>query len=392
MKQLIIFLGCIICAPAFLYSQDRMEEILAEIEQNNTTLSALRKSADAEKIGNKTGIYPENPEVEFGYLRGNPSAIGNRKDISISQSFDFPTAYKFRGDISETKNEQVELDYEKQKKDLLLHARTICNELVYSNAMGSELQKRKTLADSILAAYKKKFHAGETNILEYNKARLSSLTAGKEMKSIEIQRSALLTELAGLNGGKPIELELSYFPLLNVPEDFEEWYAVAEKKNPLLIWLKKEIEISQTREKLSKAMQLPKLQAGYMSEKTDEEHFQGVTIGISIPLWENKNTVKQARTQTEALKSIAADNKLQFYNRLKATHQKYIQLQKNVNDYKNEMLDLDNSEMLKKALNGGEINLIDYILELSVYYDSIDKILEMEKELNDSFAELNQYM
>jgi uncharacterized protein YlxW (UPF0749 family) len=109
-------------------------------------------------------------------------------------------------------------------------------------------------------------------------------------------------------------------------------------------------------------------------------------------LWENKNTVKQARTQTEALKSIAADNKLQFYNRLKATHQKYIQLQKNVNDYKNEMLDLDNSEMLKKALNGGEINLIDYILELSVYYDSIDKILEMEKELNDSFAELNQYM
>lgn len=218
------------------------------------------------------------------------------------------------------------------------------------------------------------------------------MSAGKELKSIDIQRSALLIGLAGLNGGKPIELEMTRFPLLNVPENFEDWYAVAEQKNPMLSWLKKEIEVSANREKLSKAMQLPKLNTGYMSEKTAEEHFQGVTVGISIPLWENKNTVKQAQAQTEALKSVAADNKLQFYNRLKTAHQKFTELQKNVIDYKNQMQDLDNTEMLRKALNAGQISLIDYILELSVYYESIDKILEMERELNDAFAELNQYM
>ena len=116
MKQILILSGILIFAPAFLFSQNRIEEVLAEIEQNNTTLSALRKSADVEKIGNKTGLFPENPEVEFGYLWGNPSAIGTRTDVSISQAFDFPTAYKYRNDISEIKNEQVELDYEKQKK------------------------------------------------------------------------------------------------------------------------------------------------------------------------------------------------------------------------------------------------------------------------------------
>ena len=217
MKQLFIFLGILIFAPTFLFSQNRIEEVLAEIEQNNTTLSAFRKSMDAEKIGNKTGIFPENPEVEFGYLWGNPSAIGNRTDVSISQSFDFPTAYKYRSDISEIKNEQLELDYEKQKKDLLLHSRTICNELIYLNAMFSELQKRKTMADSTLQAYRKKFDIGETNILEYNKARLSSLAAGKELKSVEIQRSALDTELSGLNGGKTISFDTKQFPLLQVP-------------------------------------------------------------------------------------------------------------------------------------------------------------------------------
>ncbi len=392
MKQLLIFLGISIFAPTLLSSQNRIQEVLAEIEQNNTTLSALRKSADADKIGNKTEIFPENPEVEFGYLWGNPSAIGNRTDISISQSFDFPTAYKYRNEISQIKNDQVELDYEKQKKDLLLQARTVCNELVYLNALHFELQERKTMADSILTAYQKKFDVGETNVLEYNKARLSSLMAEKKLKSVDIQRSALLTELTGLNGGKSIEFEIKKFPMHNIPENFEKWYTVAEQQNPLLSWLKKEIEASTNREKLTKAMQLPKLNTGYMSEKTEEEHFQGVTVGITIPLWENKNRIKQARAQTEALKTIAADNKLQFYNRLKTAHQKFIDLQKNATDYKSQMQELDNTEMLQKALNAGQISLIDYIMELSVYYESIDKILEMEKELNDAFAELNQYM
>lgn len=392
MKHLKLFLGILIFLPVLVNSQNNIENVLTQIEQNNTMLSALRKSADAEKIGNKTGLFPENPEVEFGYLWGNPSAIGTRTDMSFSQSFDFPTAYKYRSDISELKNEQVELDYEKQKKDLLLHARILINELVYLNGLQSELEKRKMLADSILAAYKKKFDVGETNILEYNKARLSSLSAGKELKSIDIQRSAFFTELIGLNGGKPIELEINRFPNLQVPENFEDWYVVAEEQNPLLSWLKKEIAVSENREKLSKAMQLPKLNTGYMSEKTAEEHFQGVTIGISIPLWENKNKVKQAQAQTEALKSISADNKLQFYNRLKTAHKKFIQLQKNVIGYKTGMQDLDNTEMLRKALNAGQISLIDYIMELSIYYESIDKIMEMEKEMNDAYAELKQYM
>ena len=86
-----------------------------EIEKNNTTLSALRKNTEAEKVGNKTGIYLQNPEVEFHYLWGNPSVLGNRTDISIKQTFDFPTAYRYKSQISNARNDQVELEYQKQQ-------------------------------------------------------------------------------------------------------------------------------------------------------------------------------------------------------------------------------------------------------------------------------------
>jgi len=83
---------------------------------------------------------------------------------------------------------------------------------------------------------------------------------------------------------------------------------------------------------------------------------------------------------------------MQFYNQLKALHTKAIGLQNSANDYRLKLLSFDNSEFLKKALDKGEIGLIDYILELSIYYESVNKLLELERGLNKTLAELNQYM
>ena len=103
MRHIIIALIGIIAFSSNLFSQNNIDKILIEIEKNNTTLSALQKSTEAEKIGNRTGINIQNPEVEFNYLWGNPSVIGNRTDFSVKQTFDFPTAYKYKNQISSKK-------------------------------------------------------------------------------------------------------------------------------------------------------------------------------------------------------------------------------------------------------------------------------------------------
>nr|MBC8147706.1 TolC family protein [Bacteroidota bacterium] len=254
------------------------------------------------------------------------------------------------------------------------------------------LSKRLTHAQSIANSYKAKFDIGEINILEYNKAQLNLLNLNKELESIEIERTALLSELTGLNGGISIDFTDAAFLSTEIAVDFEQWYLTAEQKNPLLNWLKQEVEINQKQEKLNRALSLPKLQAGYMSEKIIGEQFQGVSIGLSIPLWENKNTVKYAKANTIALEGMAADNKLQFYNHLKALHAKAISLQKNVSDYRVKLQTFDNSELLKKAMDKGEISLIEYMFELSFYYESINNLLELELDLNKTIAELNQYI
>lgn len=391
MKKLMPTFISLIALYSSLFAQNTIDSVLKEIEKNNTTLSALQNIVEARQLGNKTDIYLQNPEIEFHYLWGN-DVIGNRKDFSTTQAFDFPTAYRYKKEISEIKNEQVEIEYQKQRTDLLLEARFIAYDLVYNNAMISELSKRLNHAQSIANGYKTKLDAGETNILEYNKAQLNLLNLNKEMESLNIERNALLAELSMLNGGIPIEFTLSVFPITTIPADFEQWYAKAEQSNPLLNWLKKEIESAKKQVYLNRAMSLPKFKAGYMSESLISESFQGVAIGLSIPLWENKNKVKYAEANAAAIEKTTEDQKMQFYNRLKLLHAKASDLQKNANDYKSKLQHFDSTDLLNKALDKGEITLIDYILELSIYYESINKLLHAELEMHKTLAALNKYL
>jgi len=392
MKAIFLIIASFLAFNSIIFSQNNIEKTLMEIEKNNTTLLSLRKMGEADKLGNKTGVYLQNPEFEFNYLWGSPTDIGNRTDIHIRQSFDFPTAYGFRNKIADGRNEQLDIEYQKQLKEILLSARLLCIELVYTNSLIAELSKRSKHSEKIALAIKAKYDAGESSIVEYNKTQLSLLNLNKLLETTNIEKVVLLADLASLNGSNHLDFEDNTFQTPLIPIDFEHWYKEAEQSNPVLSWIKQEIEISQKQEKLNSAMSLPQFHAGYMSERVVGVIYQGITVGMSIPLWENKNTVKYAKAHTDAILSLESDNKQKFYNDLKALHTKAIGLQKNADDYRKLLESFDNSKFLDKSLEEGEITLIEYFLELSIYYESFDNLLQLERELNKTVAELNQYL
>ena len=389
MKQLIIILLLLVSVNAF--SQASIDSVLARIEHNNTTLSALYKNMEADKTGNKTGIWLSNPEVEFNYLWGNPSAIGNRTDFAVSQSFDFPTAYAYRHQISELKNDQAGLEYQKQRLEILHQARLVCGQLTFQNARLTEYYKRVKNAGVMAGIYQKKLDAGETGILEYNKTQISLLNLSKELETIEMERQTLLDELARLNGGMALAFSDTAFTMPPVLPGFEQWYAQVETMNPMLQWLKQDLTLTQKQKQLQAAQNLPKFSAGYMSEKVVGEQFQGVMLGVSIPLWENRNTIKRSKARVLAVEEMYADAKLQYYNQMKTQFNKVIALQNSVAGYRKSIEQFNNRELSRKALEKGELSLADYYIELSFYYESIDRLLEMERKANLAYYELLRF-
>jgi cobalt-zinc-cadmium efflux system outer membrane protein len=80
------------------------------------------------------------------------------------------------------------------------------------------------------------------------------------------------------------------------------------------------------------------------------------------------------------------------YNQLKMLHSKSVRLQQSTGDYRLALQAVDNGSFLGKALEAGEISLIDYILELSLYYESQTRLLTAERDLNRVIAELYEYL
>jgi len=226
------------------------------------------------------------------------------------------------------------------------------------------------------------------NILERNKARLNLLHVRKELEANKTERSVLLARLKGFNGGKPVDFSESEFTATALPADFDAWYSENEERNVLLKQSSMEIEIQKQQVKLTKALNLPKFSTGYMSESVVGESFKGITLGMSIPLWENKNTVKLANARQKVAEEMAGDIQLKTYNRLKTYYDKAVSLRATLNGYKEVMQTVNSSDLLKKALDAGELSLIEYMVELSLYYEATDKILSTENELHAALSGL----
>ena len=379
----------VLLASISLNAQSSVETALKAIEENNNTLKALKETTKSQKLENKTGIYLSNPEVGFNYLWGNPSTIGNRTDFSISQAFDIPTITGMKNKIADERNSLAEWQYKAERMNILLEAKQYCIELIYFNALKKELDIRLQHAQTIASGYQNRLNSGDANILEYNKAQLSLSATTGEIARIDVERNDLLSQLKRLNGGLDIVMDDYQFNQKQLPLNFDDWYLQAEQKNPILAYIKQEVVVSQKQVSLNKAKGLPTFSAGYMSENVVGQRFQGLTMGVSVPLWENKNRVKQAKSAVVAAQARQTDSKQQFYNQLQIQYNRALGLKNTAESYRKSLVMANSTELLKKALDAGEISLLNYMVELGLYYNMVNQTLEAERDYQKALAELS---
>jgi len=386
-KKLTISILAILIST-IVYSQGNIDIVLDSIEQNNTTLKSLSAKFDAQKLQNSTLKNLSELEIGFNYLWGNPNDIGNRTDFSVAQTFDIATLTGMKGNMVDEQNNLIEWQYKAERMNILLEAKQYIIELIYYNALHQEMLLRLQHAQIIENSVKQQFENGDANVLEYNKAKLNLSLVEGEISSINVERIAILEQLKRLNGGNNISVEDSSFTQPTIPLNFEDWFLIAEQKNPILAYVKQTVEVSKKQVSINKAQNLPEFSVGYMSEKVVGQRYQGITTGVSIPLWTNKNKVKQAEAEVLAAEKNVIDKKQQFYAQLQLQFNRTIGLMENAQQYRNSLETANNTDLLKKALDAGQISILDYIVEIGLYYEVLNRTLEAERDYQKALAEL----
>lgn len=383
-----MFFFVMMSAACCVQAQNEVERVLQSVEQHNTTLVALRHETEAAKVGNHTNLNLPNPEVEFGYLWGSPSSIGHRKDVSAVQSFDFATVSGAKRRLARQQDALADWQYKESRMQLLLEAHHLCLDAIYYNAMCKELMQRKQYAEEITSAQQKRLEQGDINRIEYNQVKLDLAAVSAELMRCNTERAAVMAELQRLNGGEPLLIEATDYPAVAIANDFEAWYAEAEQKSPALAYVKQQIDVANRELAVRRADGLPTVSLGFMGEYVSGENYQGVKVGMSIPLWANKNRVRQAKAEVEAAKARQTDARQQFYSRLYNLFVQQRGLRQVVQSYQEALRATDNTSLLKKALDAGSISTMDYLLGARMYYDAVNQKMDACRAWQKTVAEM----
>ena len=257
--------------------------------------------------------------------------------------------------------------------------------ILFAKALYYGAQYELSLA---MEAYEKLFQKGEATVIDRNKAHQAFLFFKTEYDEFLTTKENLLNELKALNGGNAVEINDTAFIFSPMSNDFDAWLSQNIGLHPEIMLAEGELKAEKQSLKVAKGSRIPGLKIGYTGEFTREEKYQGPTIGLSLPLWGSGRKVKVAKLHVEAAEKSLEDTRLNLTTQLRGIYREALHLQDTYLRYKKHLTECDNSELLKKSLDSGQITLLEYLQERQFVHEMHEKILIAERDLALRKAEL----
>ncbi|MBK8950154.1 MAG: TolC family protein [Flavobacteriales bacterium] len=378
-----------LAALGAMAQQSTLPAVLEAIRANNLRLRTSAQVTDAQRTQARTGLSLPDPTVDFDYMNGSPVATaGNQSDLTIAQGFEFPTAYGAKRKVAELRASQSDLLAVAVRREVLLDAKRTCIALVHANKRGVLLEQRHAAAKRFRDGVRQRFDREAATILDLNKAELLEASIDTEVRLAEMERTALLQHLAELNAGVAIAFTDTVYPSHAVLPDFHVYEAEMEAADPALKLLQNEVQASEQQTRAYQASGLPGFEVGYRYQGILGATYHGVHAGMSLPLWSNRNKVKQQKQWTSAHASSVEEHRMEhlyearhMYDRAKALGASYA-------DFARRLSGASSIHLLERSFAAGQMTTLEYQMELMLLQESTDRLLQLEREYNEAMAEV----
>jgi len=362
------------------------DSLFKAVKDGNPELIAARRQLEAARLEAGTGITPENPEVEFGYMGGNPSSIGNRVDFSVSQHFDFPTTYFRMADAQQIRQDQAMLIYDVKRQRVLTEARKLMIVQIHQNRLAALLEERLKQAGRLKEQYMKMLETGEVGKLSLSQVNLQLSVLRADLEQVQSERRQTRERFLEITGGRVSGIDADAYPAYEIPgaDELREAYAAG----PEATLYAREIALKKKQKQVAVSKALPDLTAGYYSETVIDEGFRGVSLGISVPLWADKNRVKFAKADISVAEAQQARFRSAQQSELARNLERRLSLATRIRDLEQVLSEVDDVQLLGIALELGEISLSEYIYSTEFYLQNVRRLMEYERDLKLVEAEL----
>jgi len=386
-----------------LYSQGlSLDQAVKEALSHNPSLLQAYQKWQTVKARFWINISPDYPII-FTEMEGIPEHSSSFKQSEvkksgISQEFEFPTTYFFKGQRSRYLQEKEKAHYQQMCNEIAAQVK-----IVYYNYQ--LLKHQQDLYKKILSLTKESFEkarirviAGETTSYDTLKLRVDVTEAENQVIKIQNQKKIVLAELNQLLGREihsPVMLygELRYLPLKT---DLDSLRRGALVYHPKLNSVREEISMEKAEKNLAWSELLPKIHFRYFKQKYGSNLTQnawGGEVGLSLPIWSflkgqgeicaANNSLNAVRAKEFSVKQTIQVEVDRAIANLKIAEKKVLSFQKNTLNQVEELVRITTRSYEEGEM--GYLQLSDALKTMhrikAEYYDSIYQYLKARAEL-----------
>ena len=322
------------------------------------------------------GTAFELPKTELGAMLGQYNTGKFDQNYSISQGIN-PFQIAAKKQLIESSIKGSEIQLESHKVRLVYEIRQSWNHLLYLIEFEKLLNVQDSLLQNFVAASTLRFETGDVNNLE----KITAETKLQELQKLRRQ-NALAIRNEKLNIRTLLKLETG-FTIAEQPYTVIPSIQVTDSstlnQNPALVLALENVKIAMAGLNVEKSMMFPDLKVGYFIQSLTGNQdvngqtvyydgtprFQGVTVGVSIPIFAGSYVAKNRAAQTNV--QIQESQAAQLSNELHMQFEQQLQelqlARETILYYENTAL--KNAAIISNNANknyaGGEISYIEYL-------------------------------
>ena len=335
-------------------------------------LKVAELTLSSEQASLKAEVAPADPEVEFEHLW--PSTSGELSRWSVGASQEIPDFRK----MSATAKVVSAIDNRKSVERLALEKTAVYDaeqrliRLIGARKDLDMLRRIHENFDSLTITYDRAWEKGEVTILDLNKIKIEHARASSAHSQAEGEVAALMAEIITLSNGTISSEELSaltdypIFPEVNDTIDLDD----AIRGSAQYKSLEAQSDVARAKVNLASKSRFPRFTLGYVHAYEDGNHFNGLSAGMTLPVF--SRSAEKASSVAEQL-AIDETNRRQLAEMIAGAEADRAMLKALAEQLAMLAPAIDNTNnfrLLKLALEGGEISLLDYLQEVSYFVEA----------------------
>ena len=355
-----------------------------------TGYQEMSLQSDTEEL--KTISNLPDPEVGGEYLFA-PEKEDNRWAAELSWGLEWPGVYSARAKEAKGKSDAARARIYAWRAERLAEIKNLLLDYIHAQKRLRLLDELNANNDSIYKLAENSSRGGEMTLLDLNKVKLEYANIKGARVAVVDEMGDIIASLSGIYGKDCEELLKDMdcqFPALVVPSS--EKLALIKETSPEVLVALSEAQASRMTGEVAKMEALPSISVGYKHAYEESTHFNGATIGVSIPLFSSRGKQKAAKAGVMAAEYKAETTALEIEAEVFQTWKRLINMEQQIREITPLVENADYNTTLLKAYKGGVLTVIEYLSDRNYFTTAAMELVNLRLAAAKAQAKLEKYL